>query len=112
MLAAALVVLACAALLGFALLTFALRRKHVPKGVALLHGAFAATGIVLLIIDWIVAPRAPRGTTLLFIIAAIGGAVVFAKDLKEGSAPLALASVHGLLAIIAFALLLGFFLTQ
>jgi hypothetical protein len=112
MLVAALIVLACAALAGAALLAFALRGKHTPKGVALLHGLLAALGIVLLVVYWIVAPSAPRGSTLLFVVAAIGGAVVLFKDLKDGRVPRTLASVHGLIAIIAFALLVGFVVTQ
>lgn len=108
MLIAALVLFATAALLGAYMLTFALRDKHVPKGVAMLHGAIAGLGLIVLIVYSTLAADAPLASLALFIVAAAGGGVVVFKDLKDGRAPTRLALAHGVLALIAFALLVGF----
>ena len=112
MLIGALVLLAAAALLGITLLTFVLRDRHTPKGVALLHGGFAALGIVALVVYWIVAPTAPRISLALFVLAAAGGAVLIVLDLRRGKVPKALALGHGVIALSALALLAAFWLRQ
>jgi hypothetical protein len=112
MLTTALVLLACAALLGALLLTFVLRSRHTPKGIALLHGALAAAGIVVLIVMWIVSGSTPRGSLALFVVAALGGAVLIIQDLRKGQAPKALALGHGLIALIALALLVAAWLQR
>jgi hypothetical protein len=108
MLIAALLLFATAALLGAYMLTFALRDRHVPKGIALLHGTFAALGLVALIVHSTLAADAPLASLALFIVAAFGGGFVVVKDLRDGRAPARLALAHGMLAALAFALLLGY----
>jgi len=110
MLLAALILLAVAALLGITLLTFVLRGRHTPKGVALAHGGAAALGIVVLVVYWIVAGTAPRTSLLLFIVAAVGGAVLIILDLRRGRVPKGLAVGHGLIALAGLALLAAFWL--
>ena len=107
MLTTALVLLAGAALLGALLLTFVLRGRHTPKGIALLHGVLAASGIVVLILLWILSGSTPRGSLALFVVAALGGAVLIVQDLRKGQAPKGLAVGHGLIALIALTLLVA-----
>jgi hypothetical protein len=112
MLTVALVLLATAALVGASLLVLALRGRHTPKGIALLHGVLAAAGIIVLAITWLVVGEAPRLALTLFVIAAGGGAVVLALDLRRGGVPKPLAVGHGLIALAALALLVRFWLAR
>ena len=110
MLLVALLLFAVAALLGLTLLTFVLRSRHTPKGIALAHGTFAALGIVVLVVYWIVAGSAPRTSLLLFVLAAAGGAVLIVLDLRRGQVPKSLALGHGLIALAGLALLVTYWL--
>ena len=112
MLTAALILLSCAALLGALLLSFVLRGRHTPKGVALLHGALAALGIVVLALLWVTTGSAPRASLALFVIAALGGGVLIAQDLRHGQAPKPLALGHGLLALLGLGLLVAAWLDR
>jgi hypothetical protein len=105
MLTTALVLFALAALGGAVMLTFAWRERHVPKGIAVVHGALAATAIVLLAIHSLRAPEAPGASLALFVVAAVGGVYVLFRDLRDGRAPKLIATAHGLVAVIAFVLL-------
>ncbi|HSV19166.1 MAG TPA: hypothetical protein VLR71_12195 [Casimicrobiaceae bacterium] len=112
MLTVALVLLIAAALAGASLLVLALRGRHTPKGIALLHGVLAAAGIVVLAATWLVVGEAPRLALGLFVIAAAGGAVVLALDLRRGGVPRLLAVGHGLIALAALALLVRFWIAR
>jgi hypothetical protein len=105
MLTAALVLFALAALGGAVLLSFAWRGRHAPKGIALIHGAVAALAIVLLAVHALRSTNPPTLSLALFIVAAAGGGYVLYRDLRQGSVPKAIATVHGLIAITAFVLL-------
>ena len=50
MILAAIIFFALAAVLGVIMLSYLLRDKHIPKGLAVLHGPLAVVGLVLLII--------------------------------------------------------------
>lgn len=108
MIIAAIVLFSLAALLGIFLLTFVLRGKATPKAVTFTHGPLAAAGLVLLIIYAFQHSLAPFESLILFIIAAIGGFVLIARDLTSSSVPKWLALLHGLIAVAGFILLLKF----
>lgn len=97
------VLFALAALLGIFLLSRILRNKNTPKGVSLLHGAFASTALVLLIIYTI---NFQRNDLILFIVlfvaAALGGIILIYRDIGGKSIPKPLALFHGVLALSAF----------
>lgn len=79
-------------------------------GLALLHGLFAASGLVLLVV------AALRGTATglalvalgLFVVAALGGFYLFAQHAAKKPLPKPLLIVHGGAAVVAFVLLLAF----
>ncbi len=77
---------------------------------ALIHGLLAAAGLVVLIIG--VTQMALAGLAgvalVIFVVAALGGFVLFAMHLKKKLLPSALIVVHGLLAVVAFVVLLIF----
>lgn len=104
MIVAAIIFFALAAVLGAIMLTYLLRGKHIPKGLALLHGPLAVIGLVLLICSawafegawWVVA---------LFAAAATGGLLLLYKDITR-KAPKWLGLAHGLLAVTGLLVLL------
>lgn len=97
---------ATAALIGLYMLSLVLQKKPVPKGAAITHGLLAATALVLLIVDMVQAGADTVQIVILFIITALGGVVLFARDLTGRSLPRGLAIAHGLLAVTGFIFLL------
>ena len=80
-----------------------------PSWLAMGHGLLAAAGLTLLIYAWCNAgiPAMAQIATVLFIIAAIGGAAMnLLFHSKQLPLPIPLMIVHGLLAVSAFVLLL------
>jgi uncharacterized membrane protein (UPF0136 family) len=108
MLGVAIVLFALAALGGIILAALHLKRKGAPIPLALLHGLLAAAGLVLLIIAVVqMASAGPAGVALvIFIIAALGGFVLFAMHVSRKPLPAGLIVVHGLVAVVAFVVLL------
>ncbi len=97
---------AIGALVGLYLLALVLQNKETPKLVTLIHGTFVATALIMLIYYTMnTAPR-PVEAVVLFILAAIGGVVVFYKDISRQPIPKWLAVGHGLIAITGFIFLL------
>lgn len=103
-------VFAFAAVLGFVVLVKLTSGKETPKPVVFAHGAFAATGLVLLILYAIRNPDAsPTLSLILFVVAALGGFYLFYNDyFRKKPGPYGLAILHGLLAVGAFVTLLVF----
>lgn len=112
MLIAAIIIFALAASGGLFLLSYVLRSKETPKGVAFIHGSVAAVGIVLLIIYCSIYSPSPWISLVLFILAAFGGFFMMYKDLTGNPVPKSVAIIHGLVAVISFILLVVFFATK
>jgi hypothetical protein len=112
MLTAALVLFALAALGGIILAALHLKTKNAPIPLALIHGLLAAVGLALLIIavTQLASAGAAGVALVIFIIAALGGFVLFAMHLTKKLLPSGLIVIHGLLAVIAFLVLLIFVL--
>lgn len=99
---------ALAAIMGLTLLSYVLRSKETSKPVMILHGLFAAIALVLLIIYTTGNNPGPVESVILFVIAALGGFIMAARDLSGKTVPKWLAVVHGLVAVIGFITLLVF----
>lgn len=107
MLIAASIVFALAAVLGIALATLHRQHRGAPIPLALFHGALAGSGIVLLILA--VGDLARTGLVIslvLFVLAAVGGFVLFARHLGHRPLPMLLIGGHGLIAAISLVILL------
>jgi len=107
MLTYALIVFAVAALGGAALAYLRIVKKDVSMPLALVHGLFAATGLVLLAFGW--SQTGGEDLTVAaaaFVLAALGGFTIFSFHLRSRPLPIALVLVHGAVAITAFAILL------
>lgn len=108
MLLTAIVCFSLAALLGIILISYVLRNKPTPKGLAFIHGPIALVGIILLLFYAFYHSPTPIESILLFIIAALGGLILILRDLTGKSIPKWLAIIHGMIAVIAFVFLLVF----
>ena len=102
----AIVLFAIAAMIGLYLISFVLQKKETPKGIVITHGLFAATALVLVIVHTVNTGADLVQVIALFVVAALGGIIMFARDIMGKSIPNALAVVHGLLAVTAFVFLL------
>jgi hypothetical protein len=102
------VLFAVAALFGVTLATIHLRGKELPMAVAVLHGLFAGAGLVVLLFSIANAASAGTGGIALglFLVAALGGFVLFSFHLRRRALPTPLVAIHGLAAVVAFVLLL------
>lgn len=111
MLIYAVIVFALAAVGGLYLATRHLKGSPPPIAVALIHGAVAATGLVLLVLYVLQAGDNQALIALvLFLLAALGGFVLFAKHLKGSALSKGLIAGHATLAVIGFLLLLAILL--
>lgn len=100
---------AIAALGGVTLAVMKFMGKQLPIPLAILHGIFAAAGIVTLALN-VVQTRtntAMNVSLLLFILAAAGGFMLFSQDLMKKRQPGLLIGAHALTAVVSFVLLLA-----
>lgn len=104
-----LVLFAIAAVGGLILAVVRFRGKpYPPFGLAVVHGLFAAAGLVALILA-VAQGHAPSRATIalvLFVVAALGGFVLFFTHLRQSALPIWLMVVHALVAVVAFVVLL------
>jgi hypothetical protein len=83
-------------------------RELPPMGLAVVHGLFAAAGLVTLILavagsqtSW-----AAVVAVIGFIVAALGGFMLFAHHLRRKALPVNYVVIHGAGAVISFVILL------
>ena len=85
-------------------------KRNPPPWLALAHGLLAGAGLTLLVYAALTTsiPRMAVIALVLFLIAAAGGVVMnLGYQWKQRPLPVPLLTVHALLAIVAFVLLLG-----
>lgn len=99
-----------AIMLGIYLLSQVLRQKPIPKAIAMTHGLFAATGLVLLTIYTFYHASSPWVSLIILIFVAIGGLLMMYKGITGKSIPVWLALGHGMAAIIGVVTLVIFIL--
>lgn len=104
-----LVLFAIAALGGLVLASIRLRGSNPPLALALVHGAVAAAGLLALIVAVVQAGATaslPRIALALFVVAALGGFVLFATHLRKKNIPVPLMLIHAVVAVGGFVTLL------
>jgi len=103
----ALVVFAVAALGGATLAYMRIVKKDVSMPLAIVHGIFAATGLVLLILGLMGGGGMGIKLALgVFLTAAVGGFTLISYHLRSRPLPVPLVLVHGGVAVAAFVILL------
>jgi hypothetical protein len=97
-----------AALGGVVLVTLKYNGKAIPLYLAIGHGIFAATGLVLLIVNVIadMSNQLMNISLVLFVVIALGGFVLFSFQLRKKPLPDLIIGVHALGAVASFILLL------
>ncbi len=109
MLAGAIVLFVVAAVFGLMNLIPILKNKPAPKPSVFIHGGFAALGLlcVILAVARATGPS-PVDALILFVIAALGGFVLFGIDMQKKPMPKWLAILHPLIAAVGLVLLIVF----
>jgi len=105
---AAIVIFGMTAIAGMYLLSLILRKKSTPKGVTMIHGLFAVTALLLLIIYCLDTQAGPWESLVVFLVAATGGIIMVYRDLTGKPIPAWLGIAHGIIAIVGFVLLIWF----
>lgn len=97
----AVVLISLAVILGIYLISFVLKKKKPPKGVAIIHGTLAALGILVLLIYAFTTSSHHKhwDSLIIFIIAAIVGIYLFSKDIRHLQIPKWIAVVHGVIGL-------------
>lgn len=102
-----------AALAGLSLLTLLIGERNRPWALAIGHGLLAVGGLATLGISiGSTEGGLPVVALVLFVLAASGGAVLFALHLQKRPLPKPLAGAHAFLAILAIVLLLAYVATK
>lgn len=107
MLVAAVALFALAALIGLYMLTRIFRGALPPWIAVVLHGAFAAVGLLVLLYYTFVGASAPPPPALLFasvilVVAALGGFLMVSFHARGKAPPRAIAVIHALAAVFGF----------
>ncbi len=90
------------AVLGLTVAIALFKKQTTTKPVVLAHGVVGAAGLVVLILYAAKNPHALLTTAIiLLVVAALGGAVLFANDLRKKPGPLFLVVVHAVVALAA-----------
>ncbi|MCE9598802.1 MAG: hypothetical protein K8S54_12615 [Spirochaetia bacterium] len=101
----ALLIFAAAALGGLYLAIRHFTGKSLPLPVALIHGAAGAAGIIALGMGLAAGGELARISLVLFIVAALGGFVLFSFHLRGKPLPSLVVVIHALVAVSAFVIL-------
>lgn len=105
----ALILFAVAALGGLVMAVMRFGGRELPPlGLAIVHGLFAAAGLVALILALVGQGFSVAATIALvgFVGAALGGFYLFSLHMKRQALPIPYVLVHGLFAVASFVILL------
>jgi glucose uptake protein GlcU len=103
------ILIALGAVVGLTMAVQHFKGRTPPKaGVAILHGLLAGTGVILLLLGARDLGFATPHTwaLVLFVIAALGGLYLVSFHMRQKPLPNAVIVVHGLVAVVAFLVLL------
>jgi hypothetical protein len=88
------------AVFGVIIASAILRNQPTPKPIVYIHGLFGAVALALVVIYVIQhGEKNPMISLVLLIIAALGGFILFARDMTKKPGPVALVIVHALVAV-------------
>lgn len=105
----AIIVFALAAVFGLLILTKILKNEATPKAAVFIHGALAATAL-LMVVYYVIenAEKSPKASLAVFLIAAAGGFILFSRDMQKKPLPKGLALIHAGAAVLGLLLLVFF----
>jgi hypothetical protein len=84
-------------------------REFPPMALAVVHGLLAASGLVTLLLAVVNTTASTIAVVALvgFVIAALGGFLLFSYHLRRQALPINYVVVHGIGAVVSFAILLA-----
>lgn len=89
-----------AAIFGVILASAIIRNQPTPKLVVFLHGLLAASGLTVVVIYCLKnLENRPVMSLIVLVVAALGGFVLFARDMQKKPGPFALVVIHALIAV-------------
>ncbi|MBA2657197.1 MAG: hypothetical protein H0U70_09510 [Tatlockia sp.] len=100
-------ILIVTAILGVYLISYVVKNKNTPKGIAIIHGGLGWVGIAILAIYSFYHPLNFISLGVL-VAAALGGLLLFILDILGKKLPKIFVLSHGLVALMGIALLLIF----
>lgn len=106
MLIYAAVLFAIAAIIGAIMVSAHIDGRTPKLSTALLHGLFAVVGVGLLVVSALQSGGGYDLSLILFVVAALGGLVLFSYHLRQRRLPTPVVLIHALVAILAFVLLI------
>ena len=108
MLTYTIIAFAVAALGGITLAFMRFTNKTIGMPLTLVHGIFAALGLVLLILGFMhMGGKGVAAALIIFLVAAVGGFILFSFQLRSRPLPIPLVLIHGVAALVAFIILLS-----
>ena len=101
------ILFAVAALAGLSVLVPVLQGKTPSRPFVFAHGGIAAVALVMLLLQFFQAgSTVPQISVILFVVAALGGFILFTMDLQKKPISKGLALIHAGAAVAAFLILL------
>lgn len=109
MLNLAILVFAVAAVGGLVLAVMHFKGVRRPWALTIIHGLGGAAGLVLLLIPVLkgAVPGQAKLALGLFLVAALGGFLLFSFRLQDKKLPSAVVLIHGAVAVVAFLILVA-----
>lgn len=96
----AIIIFLIAAVFGLIIASAIIRNQPTPKPMVYLHGLLGAIALAIVVIYVLKNPgNNPMISLVLLVIAALGGFVLFARDMTKKPGPLALVIIHALMAV-------------
>jgi hypothetical protein len=108
MLPVAIGVFVVAAVFGLVNLIAILQNKPTPKVSVFLHGGIAAVGLLMVVVYVMKHTPSLLGSLTAFVVAAIGGFILFGIDMAKKPVPKWLAIIHPLIAATGLIMLIAF----
>lgn len=108
MLPVAIGVFVVAAVFGLVNLIAILQNKPTPKVSVFLHGGIAAVGLLMVVVYVLKHTGSLMASLTAFVVAALGGFILFGIDMSKKPVPKWLAIIHPLVAAVGLVLLIMF----
>ncbi len=103
----AIILFAIGAIGGVVLAIMRFQNKALPMGLALVHGGLGAAGLVALLVAVFGSGLHAKLPLALFVVAAIGGFMLFSFQLRHKVIPVGLMLLHAIIAAAALVLLVA-----
>jgi hypothetical protein len=96
----AIIILLAAAVFGLIIASAIIRNQPTPKPMVYIHGLLGALALAIIIFYVLKNPdNNPMVSLVLLCIAAVGGFILFGRDMSKKPGPVSLVVIHALMAV-------------